>query len=286
MRSGGVGQTALLFYNARYYDPKLGRFLSPDSIAPAKETPQTRNRYSYVLNNPLKLVDPTGHCEKGDPLNTPENARCVEFYARLQGYGYRVYNLWDWMSHELELVLQGTQDLIAAAHWSVDQFKSAMAGRIGLDRSHDPSAGGLAGYQNAGDITLYDGACNAGDAFAKRVVVHELGHQWDWASGAALSSALVARTGGEQTGCYSIGPYQFCLPGATYTPGESGTLPDPRNAHFTENQYEDFAESVAATVYGAYNAPFLGSNRNEHVKDLFARYGGYGRCNPTERECQ
>ena len=48
-------------YGARFYSPKLGRFLSPDSIVPGYANPQAFNRYSYVFNNPLKYIDPTGH---------------------------------------------------------------------------------------------------------------------------------------------------------------------------------------------------------------------------------
>ncbi len=46
---------------ARMYDPELGRFISPDSIVPDFGDPQSLNRYSYVVNNPLKYRDPTGH---------------------------------------------------------------------------------------------------------------------------------------------------------------------------------------------------------------------------------
>jgi RHS repeat-associated protein len=48
-------------YHARYYDPLLGRFVSADSIVPSAGKPQALNRYSYVLNSPLKYQDPTGH---------------------------------------------------------------------------------------------------------------------------------------------------------------------------------------------------------------------------------
>ncbi len=48
-------------YNARYYDPALGRFLQADTIVPEAANPQSLNRYSYVYNNPLRYVDPTGH---------------------------------------------------------------------------------------------------------------------------------------------------------------------------------------------------------------------------------
>ena len=53
--------TGLYFYQSRYYDPEIGRFTQPDSVVPSPNNPQTLNRYTYVNNNPLKYVDPTGH---------------------------------------------------------------------------------------------------------------------------------------------------------------------------------------------------------------------------------
>jgi RHS repeat-associated protein len=55
------GESGLVYMNARYYDPEIGRFLSPDTIVPDALNPQSLNRYSYVANNPLSNVDPTGH---------------------------------------------------------------------------------------------------------------------------------------------------------------------------------------------------------------------------------
>ena len=46
--------------NGRTYDPLLGRFLSPDNYVQAPYYTQSYNRYSYVLNNPLKYTDPSG----------------------------------------------------------------------------------------------------------------------------------------------------------------------------------------------------------------------------------
>ena len=51
----------LIYYNARYYLPGVGRFLSADTIVPSPTRPQLLNRYSYVENRPLSLVDPSGH---------------------------------------------------------------------------------------------------------------------------------------------------------------------------------------------------------------------------------
>jgi RHS repeat-associated protein len=125
VRTGNVSQTkrnytgqildgtGLLYYNARYYDPAIGRFISADTVVPGNASggmegvavkpltvgfhetqflgklngenklgfwfqlddrarqragepwgpanPQALNRYSYVLNNPLKYTDPSGH---------------------------------------------------------------------------------------------------------------------------------------------------------------------------------------------------------------------------------
>jgi RHS repeat-associated protein len=93
-----LDQSGLYFYNARYYDAGLGRFVSPDtrahtgpapsgfallelavsqadaqqvvergvrsgfmSRATADVSPQELNRYSYATNNPLRYTDPDGH---------------------------------------------------------------------------------------------------------------------------------------------------------------------------------------------------------------------------------
>lgn len=89
--------TGLYYYGGRYYDPEIGRFISadtfvqysasigtvsaaltvnaiptclgsaatkdycPPSTAKATVNPQLLNRYSYVLNNPLKYTDPSGY---------------------------------------------------------------------------------------------------------------------------------------------------------------------------------------------------------------------------------
>jgi len=53
--------SGLYYYGARYYDPALCRFITADSIVPDGHNSQKLNRYAYTLNNPVKLVDPTGH---------------------------------------------------------------------------------------------------------------------------------------------------------------------------------------------------------------------------------
>jgi RHS repeat-associated protein len=53
--------TNLMFYRTRYYSPGITRFISADTIVPEPQNPQSLNRFSYGLNNPVKYTDPSGH---------------------------------------------------------------------------------------------------------------------------------------------------------------------------------------------------------------------------------
>jgi len=56
------GETGLDYFGARYYGSAQGRFTSPDPLLSSGRPwdPQSWNRYSYVLNNPLRYTDPLG----------------------------------------------------------------------------------------------------------------------------------------------------------------------------------------------------------------------------------
>jgi RHS repeat-associated protein len=54
------GETGLDYAFARYYNQRMGRFMSGDPLAGEGNDPQTLNRYSSVRNNSVNLVDPSG----------------------------------------------------------------------------------------------------------------------------------------------------------------------------------------------------------------------------------
>ena len=60
----------LVHMGGRLYDPVLGRFTTPDPFVQSLVSLQAFNRYSYVLNNPLSLTDPSGYWSFGDSLMT------------------------------------------------------------------------------------------------------------------------------------------------------------------------------------------------------------------------
>lgn len=69
--------TGLMFYNARMYDATLGMFVSADTLISEQFNPQTLHRYSYVANNPLLLIDPSGHSAQ-PPGPPPHNGPNID----------------------------------------------------------------------------------------------------------------------------------------------------------------------------------------------------------------
>jgi RHS repeat-associated protein len=59
-RDSGTGETGLDYAQFRYLSSGQGRFLSADLLGGHLPAPQSLNRYSYVANDPINLVDPTG----------------------------------------------------------------------------------------------------------------------------------------------------------------------------------------------------------------------------------
>ncbi|GEM_PF-4206832 len=67
----------LYYYYQRWYDPSIGRFISPDSKPGQLSSPETLNRYIYVLDSPADLADPSGLSATGSGLGT-----CIIDYCR------------------------------------------------------------------------------------------------------------------------------------------------------------------------------------------------------------
>ena len=67
--------TGIIYMQARYMDPFIGRFLSIDPVGFSEGQPQMFNRYSYVNNDPVNHTDPTGMCI-GAAIFSPN---CQEF---------------------------------------------------------------------------------------------------------------------------------------------------------------------------------------------------------------
>ncbi|MEZ5897870.1 MAG: RHS repeat-associated core domain-containing protein [Hyphomicrobiaceae bacterium] len=79
---------ALVHMKGRVYGPAIGRLLSADPYIPFPLFTQSWNRYSYVTNNPLSWIDPSGYTERqncGNHCSQDEGA-AIDFDNRTRGF--------------------------------------------------------------------------------------------------------------------------------------------------------------------------------------------------------
>ena len=76
-------ESGYYYYNAKHYDPEIGRFVTADTGVDGELSTQGWNRFAYVHNNPIRYKYPTGH-NMYDALNSP--ATKVERAESSSGY--------------------------------------------------------------------------------------------------------------------------------------------------------------------------------------------------------
>jgi RHS repeat-associated protein len=104
----------MVYLRARWYDGYLNRFVSPDPIVPDYRNPQSVNRYTYALGNPVRYTDPAGLTPQF-PL--PFGCSSVDQNA---------YNLTGWLVREMHH---------QSSHWPV-QMGISWLNEVG--RRYDP----------------------------------------------------------------------------------------------------------------------------------------------------
>ena len=157
--------TGLYYYGARYYDPVIGRFISPDSIVQAPQDPQALNRYAYCRNNPVKYVDPTGY-------------GFLDFLGKVLGIIAAV------------VTFIATGGNAAAAFAAFNITDTVVSGGQALGNGADPSRVlGAIGMSITLNILV-----PGGDFAASNTLVHVGFHA---TRGAAISSATTAAVGGD-----------------------------------------------------------------------------------------
>ena len=139
------------YMHARHYSSNLGRFLSADPVIGAAGIPQSWNRYAYVLNRPLTLIDPAGMypCD----IKTPTGiiiAECVS--AGL-----------------VDDTSQGDRDLGQMLYdtWLAIEGRIAMANEDGA-RSHNNAVLDHMGYHNYIECFVA-GDCMSGEEWAREM---------------------------------------------------------------------------------------------------------------------
>ncbi len=186
--------TGLMDYKARFYSPYLNQFTQPDTIVPNLYNPQSLNRYSYALNNPIRYNDPTGHLSNCSSISSMGAQALCNRSNRLE-------TVWKNLDAELGLNFssepgadQWTEEHKKAARraaWDVAyQFSATTGGDIaetfrsvyaqGVDFVWCNKCTGMGRTRD--DHTIEFAAMHTGtDAFELdvRTAVHELGHLFD-----------------------------------------------------------------------------------------------------------
>lgn len=170
----------LIHMNGRVQDPVLGTMLSPDPLLGNLLNPQTLNRYSYVANNPLALVDPSGYFL----------SRVFKFVRRLvSSIASFVRRLVDNWGREIVAAVAGyyTGGLVSSAYTAGAATATSAAAGSTLGAI---AGGAVAGGIITGDVRgvilggISGGAFSAVGAF----------HGQQWTLGRVVNSGLVGGT--------------------------------------------------------------------------------------------
>ena len=146
----------IYFYNARFYSPSLGRFLSADTMVPGGANSQAYDRYSYTENNPIKNTDSSGHCIDG--ITTIPCLLALIAVAGFAGgaavYEYNVSgNSW-WVSSEdaWESFTAGMDGATAAITLADIAVTAAVTGSFAIETLKSQSSSFFSGFKSVPSI--------------------------------------------------------------------------------------------------------------------------------------
>jgi RHS repeat-associated protein len=240
--------TGLYFYNARYYSPLSGRFISADTIVPEPGNPQALNRYAYVFNNPLKYVDPSGHCPQSDRA-------CWDLLEQLSlTYGWNIDTRFAWSLKQLQTLWAAAQDIQAWFERNGGNGLERMNGTIGpvfftrsqLVSSLDLSSANPLNYVLGTTVYLAPEA-------SRFVVIHEIGHVIDNVSGSdavanLLGGAAIWGGGASDAMAKDLGGEPHTCQIRAYCWGHKTPREGVPRGYEETGPSEDFAQTFALSV--------------------------------------
>jgi RHS repeat-associated protein len=276
--------TGLYYYEARYYDPTLGRFISADTIVPHMLDPQSLNRYTYTRNNPLIYTDPTGHFFGGffedlfDSIGDLIDDVFTDIFKPFNEIGKMATHVWE-----------NPLKAISPMYWVEVQYRMFMVsnpllqvglGVTGLDNHVDAAVREYQRFENsrtgryidggiivAGSIiaSIYCGGCLASATIPYLTASVSTAITTGAAIGATLGYAQAVATGGDPFNAAALGGIigagsGFVTAGVggylhQFIPKSFGGLP------FTQAGVSGFAGDVVGGAFGGgLNSAAAGTN--------------------------
>jgi RHS repeat-associated protein len=91
-------ETGLVFFGARYYDPEVGRWITPDPLGYADGP----NLYAYVHNNPINSFDRFGFATENEPASNGDDLWKEEivYGPRCVGISWIIGECYEWISRK------------------------------------------------------------------------------------------------------------------------------------------------------------------------------------------
>ena len=169
-----IDEMGFIHMNGRVYDPSIGRFLSADPNIQSPYNTQSYNRYSYVLNNPLKYTDPSGYFFKKLFRSIK---RFVKKYARV--------------------IVAAVVSYVSAG--ALSSWAASWAGAVGTV-GNSIATGSILGFSSGAIITgSLKGAVNG--AFTGAIMGGIAGHYGDkWSASRVGANAVGGGVASEATG--------------------------------------------------------------------------------------
>jgi RHS repeat-associated protein len=249
----------LMYYNARWYSPTLSHFSQPDTVVPGGV--QGLDRYAFVNNNPIRYTDPSGHyvCPDDGCLRPTAESVLARFGVRLDTIAGGA-----WSTAEKLAVLKGVVDVgkrfaELLGGTAAGAFMQVYGHSFRFTRSNETP--GNAGYANDyNHITLYNVA-NSPNYFEDhpRLIVHELGHALNLATGRAAEDSIAAGLLRDSDGVFTDETGRFY--------GFSGGWDDWQFG-WDNTQSEVFADMFVGWVYNSWDPRHrqnLGTLRQTHM---------------------
>nr|WP_281358140.1 RHS repeat-associated core domain-containing protein [Saccharibacillus qingshengii] len=208
------GDTGLQYLRSRWYDPSIGRFIQEDTFEGYVNRPSSLNPYTYVENNPLKYVDPSGYALSD--VMTVKSAQTDAVMINLKGNNITVDATFRIHGTAANLKIKGTNKTYRQAaiegmenYWQGDYdpvYRNSVSANVNITDLNDGNAYVLPkgkqfvdveivndygvsnvvtknwGKDNIGKMTLYIGDSRLdnpkpkSESYFKWTAAHEFGH--------------------------------------------------------------------------------------------------------------
>jgi RHS repeat-associated protein len=253
----------LMYFNARFFDPALGRFVSADTLFGF-------DRYQYANNNPLRYIDPSGHvsCDTEEGICKPNKnnnpLRWVLFSAEKGAPA--------WTEEEMDIAQQGAEDIGNAVVRQVNQINQKLAatgeallnvptareayfalfkGFVTFRKLATNNCDCYGQYHSTSMVYIYSHAKIASPNAGTQFIVHELAHVYDNINGQVPRDVLAAYQsnhdkfpdrGGDLNPETSIANYGFFGPFKSSPWQQSGEI----------SASEEFADQFVGWTYNTW----------------------------------